>query len=101
MLASDDDPRVTTPLPEVSIVMPVRNERMRIGATLDAVLAQELDEPFEVVVADGASTDGTREFLAKRAASDPRLVVIENPERGTPQALNRMLAAAKGRYLVG
>ena len=100
MLASDDDPRATTHLPEVSIMMPVRNERMRIGATLDAVLAQELDEPFEVVVADGASTDGTREYLSRRAATDPRLRVIDNPLQGTPQAMNRLLAAAQGSYLV-
>jgi len=100
MLASDDAPRVTTPMPEVSIVMPVRNERLRIGAALDAVLAQELDEPFEVVVADGASTDGTREYLTRRAASEPRLRVIDNPQQGTPQAMNRLLATAQGRYLV-
>src|SRR6476646_2331183 len=86
--------------PEVTIVMPVRNERMRIEATLDAVLAQELDQPYEVVVADGASSDGTREYLNERAAHEPRLRVIDNPGRGTPQALNRLLAAATGRYIV-
>jgi glycosyltransferase involved in cell wall biosynthesis len=84
----------------VSIVMPVRNERAQIEATLDAVFAQDLDEPFEVIVADGASTDGTREYLETRALTDSRLRVVDNPRQGTPQALNLLLAAARGRYLV-
>lgn len=100
MTASDANARDELPAPAVSIVMPVRNERTRIAATLDAVLAQELDEPFEVVVADGTSTDGTREYLTERAAADARLRVIDNPLQGTPQAMNRLLAAAQGRYLV-
>jgi glycosyltransferase involved in cell wall biosynthesis len=97
MAVSDQD--ASAP-PLVSIVMPVRNERARIKETLDAVLAQDLDDPFEVVVADGASTDGTREYLETRAQSDARLRVVDNPRQGTPQALNRLLTAARGHYLV-
>jgi succinoglycan biosynthesis protein ExoA len=85
---------------EISVVMPVRNEAAGIEEALDSVLAQELDASFEVVVADGRSTDGTAEILARRADADGRIRVVDNPGRGIPQGLNAALAAARGRYLV-
>jgi succinoglycan biosynthesis protein ExoA len=85
---------------DVSVVMPVRNEAAGIDEALDSVLEQELDVPFEVVVADGRSTDGTTEILARRAAADERIRVVDNPGRGIPQGLNAALATARGRYLV-
>ena len=80
--------------------MPVRNEAAGIEEALDSVLEQELDGSFEVVVADGRSIDGTAEILARRAAADERIRVVDNPGRGIPQGLNAALAAARGRYLV-
>jgi succinoglycan biosynthesis protein ExoA len=85
---------------DVSVVMPVRNEAAGIEEALDSVLEQELDAALEVVVADGRSTDGTTEILARRAAADERIRVVDNPGRGIPQGLNAALAAARGRYLV-
>jgi succinoglycan biosynthesis protein ExoA len=84
----------------VSVIMPVRNERRTIGQALDAVLDQAVDGPLEVVVADGRSDDGTRELLDRRAAADERIVVVDNPDQGTPQALNVLLGVARGRYVV-
>lgn len=86
--------------PEVTIVMPVRNEARSIEETLRLVLDQEVDAPFEVVVADGRSTDDTRALVEAVAARDSRVRLVDNPAGGTPQALNRALEAARGRYLV-
>jgi len=80
--------------------MPVRNEEAALGSTLDDVLGQVVDAPFEVVVAEGGSTDRTREILEARQVRDPRLRVVDNSHGGTPQALNCALRAARGRYLV-
>jgi len=80
--------------------MPVRNEEGALEATLDDVLGQVVDVPFEVVAAEGGSSDRTREILEARQARDPRLRVVDNPHGGTPQALNCALRAARGRYLV-
>jgi glycosyltransferase involved in cell wall biosynthesis len=45
----------------VSVVIPARNAEAMIGRTVAAVLGQELDGAFEVVVVDDGSTDATAE----------------------------------------
>jgi succinoglycan biosynthesis protein ExoA len=86
----------------ISLVTPCRNEAAHIGAFLDSALAQRLaaGDTLELIVADGASDDGTRALLDARAAAEPRLRVIDNPARITPTALNRAIAAAHGDVVV-
>lgn len=50
----------------------------------------------EIMIADGGSEDRTREIIAKLAQKDPRIKLIDNPEKYQSFALNRMIAAAKG-----
>lgn len=59
---------------EASVVIPVRN---RVKTVVDAVsssLSQEADFPFNVIVVDNHSTDGTTQALAGLAAKESRLV---------------------------
>ena len=86
--------------PLVSVVLAVRNEAAHIGATLDAVLAQDYPGPFEVVVADGGSTDDTPTILARLAASEPRLRVVDNPDAWAAPGLNRAIEASRGDVIV-
>jgi rhamnosyltransferase len=51
------------PRPYASIVIPTRNGMPLVKQCLAQVLCQETAWPFEVVVIDSASTDGTWEFL--------------------------------------
>jgi succinoglycan biosynthesis protein ExoA len=81
------------PLPFVSVVMPVRNERAYIERSLGAVLGQDYPaELMEIVVADGMSDDGTAEMLQQMAAADPRVTVIENPKRTTSSSGSTAIA---------
>lgn len=86
--------------PLVSVVLAVRNEAAHIGATLDAVLAQDYPGPFEVVVADGGSTDETPTILARLAASEPRLRLVDNPDGWAAPGLNRAIEASRGDVIV-
>lgn len=84
----------------ISVVMPVRNEAGSIRAALDSILAQDVDGRLEIVVADGMSSDGTREVLAELSTRIPQLVVVDNPGGRTPSGLNRAIAASTGEIIV-
>ena len=61
-------------LNEASIVIPVRNRVKTIADAVNSALGQTTDFPFNVIVVDNGSTDGTAEILA--SIHDPRLNVI-------------------------
>lgn len=86
----------------VSIIVPCRNERAHVGVFASSALAQRLADGWalEIVVADGTSDDGTRDVLAAIAAVEPRLRVVDNPERIVSAGLNRALAASTGDVVV-
>jgi succinoglycan biosynthesis protein ExoA len=86
--------------PEVSIIMPVRNEAASLDATLASVCSQATDLSIEVIVVDDHSTDSSRSIIERWLAQDERVRLVSNPHRGIPQALNRGLETARGRYFV-
>jgi GT2 family glycosyltransferase len=55
---------------------------------------------FEVVVADGMSTDGTREYLQHLARQHPQIRVLDNPGRIVSTGLNAAIRAARGEIIV-
>jgi succinoglycan biosynthesis protein ExoA len=85
--------------PEVSVIVPARNEIASIDHCLDSILSQKGCR-IEVVVVDNGSTDGTAERLATRAADDPRLVVLSHPAPSIPASLNKAVSVARGEWLV-
>ena len=88
-------------LPFVSVVMPVRNEAAFIERSVGSVLAQDYPhERLEVIVADGMSTDGTREVLAALQQRHGLLKVVDNPGRIVSTGLNRALPLATGDIVV-
>jgi len=81
----------------VSVVLPVLNEERHIGACLESVLAQDYpSDRYEVIVADGGSTDGTRSLVSAFAARDSRVRLIDNPGMLQAAGLNRGILASRG-----
>jgi succinoglycan biosynthesis protein ExoA len=81
--------------PAVAVVVPARSSAGTIEATLRAILAQDLPDPIEVVVAVAPSTDGTAEVVDRVAATDPRVRRVDNPEGTAPAGLNLAVAATR------
>ncbi|MCL1598502.1 MAG: glycosyltransferase, partial [Actinomycetia bacterium] len=86
--------------PPVSIILPVFDEITNIDAVLDSLSQQRYNGTLETVVADGGSQDGTRERLEERAGQNPRIIVIDNPERRQSSGLNLAAERATGEILV-
>lgn len=87
--------------PFVSIILPVRNEARFIAGSLSAVLTQDYGpEHMEIIVADGMSTDGTREIIESFRKTHSNLRLIDNPGQIVPTGLNQALAKVRGEIIV-
>jgi glycosyltransferase involved in cell wall biosynthesis len=87
----------------VTVIMPIRNEAAFIERSLGAVLDQDYPpERLEVVIADGMSTDATREVVRSLADARPAIAVriVDNPAQIVPTGFNRALAVARGDIIV-
>ena len=88
---------MSAPTPIFSIIVVCKNPGPRIQAALDSLHGQQGSEP-EIIVIDGASTDGTCEWLE---ALRPRLgTLISEPDRGVYDAMNKGLAQARGEWVL-
>ncbi len=88
----------------LSVVMPTMNKVNLLQQSLAALRGQDLgrDGPWEVVVVNDGSTDGTGSFLAAQSGwQRPGLRLVQPPHNvGRAQARNLGAQAAEGRYLL-
>ena len=83
--------------PYFTVVIVTYNYGRFLRAALDSVLAQSCQD-FELIIVDGASTDGTVDILREYA---PRLAWwVSEPDRGQSDAFNKGFARGRGRYFV-
>lgn len=100
---SENIPLDSDKAPFVSIIVPCYNEQATIRLLLEAIYAQTTPrQALEVVIADGMSTDGTREEILAFMVSHPDLEVrvIDNLAGTIPAGLNRAIEEAEGTYIV-
>jgi glycosyltransferase involved in cell wall biosynthesis len=82
-------------MPSVSVIVPVRNEARSIEQTLRSLLTQDFPpDHFEVIVADGASTDQTVPIVRGLQAEFPNLKLVFNPGRFSSAGRNTALRHA-------
>ena len=85
----------------VSIVIPCLNEVSYIERCVRSTMMQTYPaHRIEVVVADGGSTDGTLERLHDLQQTYGQLIVVNNPKRFTPVALNLGIQAGRGDVVI-
>lgn len=77
----------------VLIVIPTLNEAQHISDVLNLARSECDALRGQIVVADGGSTDATREIVARIAEEDPQVKLLDNPGRYQSAAVNRAVAA--------
>ncbi|MBI5059176.1 glycosyltransferase [candidate division KSB1 bacterium] len=90
--------------PEVSVVLPARNEADVLERTLDSLRCQDYPGRWEIIVVDDRSTDSTPEILRLLQQRETRLKVVTiqalNPASPKKQALAAGIAASTGEIVV-
>jgi succinoglycan biosynthesis protein ExoA len=90
-----------TERPFISVIVPVRNEETFIADTLAQLLSQDYDpDRFEILVADGCSTDNTRFIVQAMQANHSNLQLLDNPGRLSSAGRNVAVRAARGDLIV-
>jgi glycosyltransferase involved in cell wall biosynthesis len=83
--------------PSVSIVMPIRNESESISRSLDAALNQDYpSERIEILIADGMSSDGTREIIERYRSEHKNISLFDNPGQIVSTGLNTLIPESNG-----
>lgn len=91
--------------------MPVRDEARYIeravasvqasaAAAAEAAAETGAEHELEILVVDGMSDDGTAAIVTALAAADPRIRLLENPQRTVPHAMNLGITNAAGDIVI-
>jgi glycosyltransferase involved in cell wall biosynthesis len=84
----------------VSVVVAVRNEEAHLPAQLEALAGQTYRQPWELIVVDNGSTDGSRGVVERWAPQLPPLTVVDaSGRRGLSYAKNLGIVWAQGDLL--
>jgi len=88
-------------LPFISVILPVRNEEKYIRACVTSIFEQDYPaDKMEVIFVDGCSSDRTVEILHQMQKTYPQIVVLDNPNRTVPYAMNIGIAYSKAPVIV-
>jgi len=101
-MATTSDPRKSelSTSPDVSVILPVLNEANHLAEAVKAILSQDYQGNFEVILAIGPSKDSTLVIATELAKTDSRVVIVDNPSGKTAAGLNIALAKSKSEIIV-
>jgi len=86
----------------VSLILPVCNESAYIQNGLLAIFDQDYSGPMEILVADGMSTDNTRQIIHDFSIHYPqvKIQILDNPGKIVPTGMNIALRQTKGEIII-
>jgi succinoglycan biosynthesis protein ExoA len=86
-------------LPFITVVMPVRNEAQFVGETLSDLLKQDYPQDrYEIIVADGHSTDNTRKVVESLSDSNSQIIFCANDGMRSSSGRNIGFRYGRGEY---
>lgn len=80
--------------PHISVILPAYNAKQYLEAAVDSIQNQSLTD-FELILIDDGSSDGTEQLVRQLAAKDPRIRLVQRPNKGLIATLNEGLALAR------
>jgi len=87
------------PVPQISVLMSVRNGLRYVDAAVNSILTQTFAD-FEFIIVENGSTDGTAEALERWAAKDSRIRLLRNPkDENQSGGLNYGLRACRAAWV--
>lgn len=84
--------------PHVSILVPCYNVEKFLPQCLDSIVNQTLHD-LEIICINDGSTDGTLDIIKSYADRDDRIVIVDKPNGGYGQSMNRGLDVATGEFI--
>ena len=85
----------------ISVIIPTRNEEKYIFSTINVVLEQlGFTKDYEILIADGESTDGTLEIINSLIRNHSNIYLIDNPQKIVSTGFNFALNQAKGDIII-
>lgn len=85
--------------PVVSVLVITYNQAQFVSQALESILEQETTFPFEVLVGDDCSTDGTGDRVAQFAADERVQIYHRSQNLGATKNLYDLQMRARGKYL--
>ncbi|MBS1656809.1 MAG: glycosyltransferase [Bacteroidetes bacterium] len=85
----------------LSVCIITYNHAKFIRQALDSVLMQKVDFPWEIIIADDCSTDGTREIIIEYQKQHPQLIRLILQEKNVGPALNwlELISTPSAKYI--
>ena len=86
--------------PFITYIAPIRNESSFIERMIKSIINQNNNFDYEIIVADGMSTDGTRNIINRLMKTVNEIKLIDNPEKIVSTGFNRALSISRGDYII-
>lgn len=83
-------------MPKISVILPVYNGQKYLRPAIESILNQTYTD-FELIVLNDGSTDNSLEII--KSYIDPRIIIVDQKNIGSPATLNVGLKLAKGEYI--
>ncbi|HHQ4314490.1 TPA: glycosyltransferase family 2 protein, partial [Serratia fonticola] len=89
---------MTKSIINVSVIIPVYNVRQYLGEAIDSILSQTM-QPYEVIIVNDGSTDGSGEYLEKHYGHVNTVKIIHTNNQGLGEARNEGSRYASGDFI--
>lgn len=91
---------IGSPLPAISVILPVLNEEAHLQSAVHSILSQDYQGSIEVILAIGPSEDRTLEIAEEMSRKDSRIVIVNSPSGRTAAGLNLALNKSQSPVVV-